>query len=310
MNPLLPPDDDPDDPPSQEQIDEDLARSSSDDGHPRHFLYPTQQLALEKLLRIARCHSTDIELRYIRPRTESLVIGPSGVGKSYLIRRLAKQLGMPYFRATISEWKPRGARNGRELHGIMKEFLAEVKEPVLIHIDELDKLRDLQDNSSDWSLSQRDEVMSVIDRTYFALDCIDEKRINFSHRLEQSHIVCSGTWHDTWGGPDGHRSIGFGGETVIERPNIRAARVIPPELLNRLCMEHVVLPYMTHEDFAAMISAEEGFEDMAADRGVVLDINEAVASGLNMRWLEAKALEVLMTRPKPQRQPDASTWLE
>lgn len=308
MNPLQPPDDDPDVPPSQEEIDEDLAKTSDDDGPPRHFLYPTQQAALEQLLRIARCQNSEIALRYLRPRTETLVIGPSGVGKSHLIRQLARELRMPYFRATVSEWRPRGVRNGRELHLLMMDFISENAEPCLIHIDEVDKLKA---NTSDWSIALRDEVMSVLDRTYFALDHAENDKMNLTHRLQQAHIVCSGTWHDVWGGPDGHQSIGFGKERFVSRPDIRAARTIPAELLNRLCLEHVILPYMTHEDFASMISAEEGFEDLAADRGIVLDIDQAVGSGLNMRWLEAAALKVLMTRPiKPQRQPDSSSWLE
>jgi SpoVK/Ycf46/Vps4 family AAA+-type ATPase len=98
----------------------------------------------------------------LRPRLDSLIVGPSGTGKSHIVRMVSQKLGIPRLRLSFSEWIPMGARERpstmHRLHGFISE-----NSRGLIHIDEIDKFR--VSNTGEWSTSIFTELFLLLDRS-------------------------------------------------------------------------------------------------------------------------------------------------
>lgn len=84
----------------------------------------------------------------VKLRLNSLIVGCSGVGKSFLAQLLAQELNLRYLELTVGSWIPVGARQSPTTIETITEALG-TDAPLLIFLDELDKHR-AQDNA--WSL--------------------------------------------------------------------------------------------------------------------------------------------------------------
>jgi len=225
----------------------------------------------------------------IQPRTSRLIAGPSGVGKTHLVRAFAREQGCGFLSLSYGSWLPTGSKHEETTAELLMKFVA-AHERCLIAIDELDKFHG--GLKQEWSVSIQNDLFALVDRTWFQGSTEIKERIQRKLR-ENVFIVGLGTWQSLWAVTGGaSRSIGFQQSSGSAMPDqIRAARVIPTELLNRFHHEILLLEPMTAADFADICGAE-GLEAQATELGIVLDYDEAEASGLGMRWLEALVLKI------------------
>lgn len=214
-------------------------------------------------------------------RIAPLVIGPSGVGKTHVITLAARALGLPVIRMTVGDWIIQAARQSPCALEVLQQHLNRHHRFVLF-IDELDKLS-LSRTGSEYSRFQHAEIYAALDRS-ITYHCARGNSWTEEHAEKLRHnvmIVGGGTWHDLW--KDSHRRpLGFGQtaqNTDDISKQIRQARIIPDELLNRFSDRWLLLHPYTAEDFQALAPkvglATEDFDPVAA-----------VASGGNFRAIQ------------------------
>lgn len=79
---------------------------------PHNILSPQQKAALQQLLPIARIATSGAVAGLpVRPRSHTLLIGPSGSGKSFIARELASKLSLPLLLINVSSWVVLSAKN-------------------------------------------------------------------------------------------------------------------------------------------------------------------------------------------------------
>ena len=232
----------------------------------------------------------------IKPRLDPLIVGPTGVGKSHLVRSVAEMLKVPLLRLSYGEWMVYGGR-GKPTLATVQEFVASYPKGI-IHLDEVDKAR--AGFSSDWSIYAYTELFFLLDRS------INQPARNVpwsdasNTKLKECFwIIGSGTWQVLWDKVK-TPTIGFGAQE--ESPNelcmeisklVRQKEIIPKELLKRFCNELIVIPPPNGTDFE-LAADIFGIGKLAKELGVKLDYLEAVQSESGARWLEETYGALLM----------------
>ena len=216
-------------------------------------------------------------------RLNPLIVGPSGVGKSHLVRELGDRLNLPTLRLTVGEWLINGAAQQPTTFHVLQQFI-EKHERFILHLDELDKFRN--DGSAHWQNSLMTELLGTIDRRIHASGTKDVPwtPAHSDRLLNNVFVLGSGTWQSLWSS----QVAGANDPASVVR-RIRESRVIPEELTNRFNSSFLVLPGYTVEEFKRM---GERFGFGSAD----YDAEEAVRSGLNMRFFEGLATRLAIQR--------------
>jgi ATP-dependent protease Clp ATPase subunit len=177
----------------------------------------------------------------VKPRLNPLCVGASGVGKSFLVRNLAKSMGIPYLRVTPSSWLVIGsARENTPTLLRIKQFVTD-NDRGLIHLDEIEKVSGGisgtgNSGSSDaWSRYLVGEVFDLLDRTPAPVKG-HEWTSDLIHKLQHDFwFVATGTWQHLWRDV-AKAKVGFGGQQdttsiVAEVQRLVATtEVIPQEL--------------------------------------------------------------------------------
>lgn len=229
------------------------------------LVLPHQQKAFEQLLELAQIALyTQRDCFPIRPRTSSLIVGPTGSGKTYLASAIAKALNIPIFLISISEWvlvacATRGAAiTWPAIVGFLNKHKS--ADGVIIAVDEIDKLS----RDSSWEVFLLTEVFSLFDlripdnlRDSSEDEAIGSTSIESARDVltNRTMLIAMGAFQGIW---DTQQSpaIGFGQTTTIaEMPCLKKlAESIPPELANRFRSEVVILPPLTERDYHAMLA--------------------------------------------------------
>jgi hypothetical protein len=184
------------------------------------IIFDHQTSAYEKLCRAGNvCFSPQRAHLPVQPRTNSLLIGPSGSGKSYLARAVAESFGFECKALTVAEWMllGSGSKGSQRTWNAIFEFLLKnhSKKGAVIFLDEIDKLT----GTSDWVQHLRLGVFRLLDLAVppDLINGDDNRyaRTTFSEVEEflrrRTFIIAAGAFQFIW--DEGGKQIGgFGGD--------------------------------------------------------------------------------------------------
>lgn len=206
----------------------------------------------------------------ISPRPIPLIVGPSGAGKTTLVRHFAQSEGLEMMDFCSATWLPSGAHGTPTVTTIRK--FVEKNDAGILFIDELDKFS----ASQDYYRSVQQEVYALTDGRVSSFEgWTPEIQKKFR---ENFFIVGAGTWQHL-----------FKKQTKPGRLNLDGQDSIPEELLMRFNAMLIVLDPPTPDYF------RERFLELHRALRVALPsperltklVDRAVASKKNNRAIEA-----------------------
>jgi hypothetical protein len=237
----------------------------------------------------------------IQPRLMPLCLGPTGVGKTSLLRRIAEENKAAFLRTSAGEWVPMGVRSVRPtIASILVAVAGSSSGATVVLIDEIDKVAGGTDST--WARSVLNEIYAVLDRSLPIETLLHgDERIKISisgeelrHRVETKlFLAAAGTWQSLW---TGGVSMGFGGTKsqpgqVLD--HIATQRIVPLELLMRFSWPPIVLQYPDQSETAELFE-KMGLTEFAANVGVLLDPAQHDWTKGGMRSLESIAGDLLV----------------
>ena len=249
----------------------------------------------------------------ITPRTNVLLVGSTGGGKTFLCRRLAAELGLPLLDVEYANWVVTGAgtRGGMHTLRLVYAFVQRHTRGIVV-LDEVDKIGTDQE-TSDWTRSVHLEVFSLLDRRILAgvIEATDPEGLprfrmtaeEIQTRLLRGHlIVGAGAWQHLWRKTP---LVGFGGgeDRSVELPTYRELiQRIRPEILNRFNSKLLFLPPLSRLDYQSLVeetlrSLPESFRPLIR-QAARATLDEAVETQKGFRWVEelvAQAIRIVRT---------------
>ena len=122
----------------------------------------SQKAALKTLHAIAALTLDRNAAQDSEMRLTPLIVGPSGVGKTKLVRTLAAQLDLPVLRLAVGDWIVSGAARQETTYDVLLRYLEE-HGSLILHLDELDKVTQKQEPTA-WSMAVMTELLAMLDR--------------------------------------------------------------------------------------------------------------------------------------------------
>jgi len=124
-----------------------------------------QRAIYDELLATARVRFSFGGAAPVKLRTSTLIVAPSGTGKTHLAAAVASGMGVPYQYACVGGWLVMGssARGGSQTLPQICSFLRSCrdKEGAVLLLDEIDKLGEM--TASPWYASVKLEVFQLLD---------------------------------------------------------------------------------------------------------------------------------------------------
>jgi SpoVK/Ycf46/Vps4 family AAA+-type ATPase len=280
------------------------------------YLSPAQADALKDLRPILKLATSAVRPALNLPtRVHTLLTGPSGSGKSFLARALAKEAGVPIWEGNVSTWIVLGARSANPTLVSLVEWIHKTPQGV-IFLDELEKpfpansggnsgaigewfnsvkmeLHELLDGRVPESSIQVDD--SILNHTYGGELSIRECRMliknDVERKLKTSFLVIgAGTWQHLW--TEMGSAIGFNSATnpILSIDHHKLMKSISPEILMRFRQQVLFLRPMAESDFHAVLTTQlrliaEPQRKRYAEL-VLRAIPRAIEFGLGMRIFE------------------------
>lgn len=275
-------------------------------------ILPHQRAAYESLLEVgSACFAMARQELGILPRTNTLLVGPTGSGKTFLAQKVAAELGVPFYGLSISDWMPLGTthRGAAQTWPSICNFLIRNHDQtgVVIFVDELCKL-----GTSSWDTYVKVELFRLLDLS-ISTDLLDEFEEKFSDEdranaldvlRNRAYLIGGGAFQDIWesAGP----SIGFSGTSHPPELSLgRLARMLPRELVNRFRSSVITLPFLDIADYSAMLENSIGtipaylrnrFGQLGRER-----IVEASRQQQGVRFLEELMLDTIIAERRVMR---------
>jgi len=197
----------------------------------------------------------------VRPRSNILLTGPTGLGKTEVARTVASKLELPFLEIVFTDWLPMGTSGRGSTHTwpLILRFI-ERYAVGMIFVDELDKAGD--DNWNRYitlelfNLLDHKIAANILDEDVDDNDDLNKRRKELAaaqKRLrERFLIVGAGAFQSLCEGRSHH--LGFGAaepERPLELNEL--ARVLPRELTNRFRGKIIHMQPLKREDYVAIL---------------------------------------------------------
>ncbi len=258
-----------------------------------------RQEEAKKVLSIAVCdhynhatHDLGKRIDYDYVKQNVILIGPTGVGKSYLVKCIARLIGVPFVKADATKYSETGYV-GKNVEDLVRELVRKADDDIklaqygIIYIDEVDKI------ASAFNVSGRDvsgagvqrNLLKLMEETEVSLrdpmdissqieammefqrgGKVEPKMINTRHIL----FIVSGAFAELSGivkKRQTRQAVGFGGNVASGKPDERyleraATRDfieygLEPEFIGRLPVR-VVCEELDEKDLFHILSRSEG----------------------------------------------------
>ena len=299
------------------------------------ILSPQQQTLLACLLPVARIATNGCsENLPVRPRTHTIVAGPSGSGESHLARRLSVSLGISALVVNVSSWVVLSARNEPWTFSLICEWLGTLdgKGGILV-LEEIDKLTngEAQSTNGGWLSFIRLEMHDLLDGiiphaarlpsvpsdelwevpSTETPDSLQRDVLSKCLR-DRVFIVACGAWQHAY--RSNSRRIGFGSGTNESEPPSREQilKSIEPELRQRFRSEVGWLPPLALSDYLTVSTkiANRISDPRIRSAWTRLSgpaIEEAVAGCLGMRIFEELMLAAVL-ETQSHDEPDSGNF--
>ena len=289
------------------------------------ILSPQQQRVVEELLPVAQI-ATDgsREGMAIMPRCHSLIVAPSGVGKSFVARAVSNILGLPILVLNVGSWVLISHKSEAWTWTHIVDWVANLQSGGILVLDEIDKCA----GGSEWSNYLRLEIHDLLDSVIQVSVPLPNKMNDFSlenawsesldqttHQVrgclekvlrERVMVIGCGAWQSAWRG--NARQLGFsngGSETTPEPPSRdQILTSIEPELRQRFRNSIILMHPMSKADYTCVAKSIEKIippHVLPAWTHLVEDaIQQAMESTLGMRVFEELLLQAMvMSRNTP-----------
>lgn len=249
----------------------------------------------------------------IAPRTNVLLVGSTGGGKTFLCRRLAAELGLPFLDVEYANWVVTGAGTRGGMHTLRLAYAFVQRHPRgIVVLDEVDKIGTDQE-ASDWTRSVHLEAFSLLDKRILpgVIEGTDPEGVprfrltaeEIQARLLRGHlIVGAGAWQHLWRKTP---LAGFGRseDRTLEMPTYRElTQTIRPEILNRFNGKLLFLPPLSRLDYQSLVEETlrclpENFRPLISEAALAT-VDQAVEMQKGFRWVEelvAQAIRIVRT---------------
>ena len=258
------------------------------------------------------------EERYLSPalklRLFPLMVGPTGAGKTHLVKSAAEKLRARYFKVTRSDWIPQGSTRGRPtLYQVLDYVTSQPR--VLLHLDELDKFR-ISFGGPEWSASIAGDLLALMDGDLPVLEYMRDTQIPPEQKITEEQInlwirsrlwvVGSGTWQSVFQENRAGSAIGFVGareDAPVTADTIARAELISPELLLRFCSDPVIFLQFPDRTETARILEFTGINALARELGETITPNDVDYTKGGMRVLESLATRLAIARHRRRVKP-------
>lgn len=272
-------------------------------------LFPHQISAFNVLLARAQTYfAGHWQSLPIKTRWHSLIVGPTGTGKTALARMVAEATGATIFQIGAANWMPAGAHDratSQTLPLLLKHIVRH--ERTVLFVDEVDKVH-IHAADSPWLNFIKQELLELYDgRWNIGLRSDEDEESMGSEQLSgnklrtATFIISAGTFQELY--DDRPRvSVGFH-QSQPDLPRFvpsseEIAKRLPRELVNRHHSELIGLPELTPEHYRELARQSEkslpawlvpSFRKAAQAR-----FQQAIASKLGCRYVEESLAEALM----------------
>ena len=272
-------------------------------------LYPHQEQAFSALYKTGCVFfRKNWQQLPVRPRFARFLAGPTGTGKSYIVRALARSFEVPLLEIGASNWMPLGSQSrGANPTWVDIATLIRRKGRGIIFLDELDKI----DGRSSWMQHIRVEIFSLLDlRLPDTLSLVPPEeaealqepiiRERLRRRLGGGFwIIGAGAFQD-FQENSRQQPLGFNVSENVA-PSLSQndmAKVIPREIVNRFSAPVLNLPLLRETDYRLMLEQVQARSPVALQPLIATigreTLPSAVVSQSGCRWLEEVMLETLI----------------
>jgi len=282
---------------------------------PPPLIFAHQKPAFERLLEIGKaCFAIQRKTLPLRARTNCLLLGPTGTGKTHLVSAVAKalgvdcELGVGFLPLALSNWIILGGqdRSAQSTWTTIFKFLRGHRNHtgVVIFLDEIDKLAE---HDTSWGTHIRVEGFTLLDlKLPTGLrdgegDPIPDDALAMAQEVltERTFIVAAGAFQNLWEKRT-QSHIGFSQKSNSLPPPTPTdlVRILPREIVNRFLSTPLILPPLEPDDYLTMLETAApqipGYLRETFIRVGLEKMSAAIAMQQGCRFLEELVLETVL----------------
>jgi hypothetical protein len=219
-------------------------------------------------------------------QTNSLLIGPTGSGKTSVVETAARRLHASFFKVSHGNWIVEGAVENAGTPTLRQILVAASKaERLVLFVDELDKFFRTSEANT-WHSALLNDLWLVLDRGLSwnvlaeksELRCLRQED-RTPERLEEIFrrrvfIVAAGTWQETYRTKP---RVGFAAGKDDEVPGGSLAQIVktgglPEEVLRRFNADALRVAYPSREELASLLAKDTVLEEACRKAGRAPDL--------------------------------------